>query len=337
MTNINRTIRTFAEITDLYAEETAVPTDRFAHAFAETADAVKLVPTDEMIIADMPDALQIQVGVEMLVTTLFDLLRDTRLETIAERLAWGIVHSFHKVAEQIDNQADHAARELGDLIRENDGGEIATHEIEERQLLCHGLDEASEALSCMRDHAAAMFHAETGRPWSAPRATLVSGKRTASVIAGQDFLAARRQKRIERNAPSGPVVLFSGGKAWEDHALLWERLDLIRSRIPTMVLATTAQDKGCDAIAAAWAARSGIAVVNFALDRRLGMRAGFARNETMMRLEPVEAMVCEGSGLQSHLARLVREAGVPAHFFAVRDQRLAMQVASVLEALPKGR
>ncbi|WP_347812906.1 SLOG family protein [Novosphingobium sp. PhB57] len=88
-----------------------------------------------------------------------------------------------------------------------------------------------------------MFHAETGRPWSAPRATLTSGKRTASVIAAADFLAARRQRRIEAQAPSGPIVLFSGGQVWEDHARIWSELDAIRTRIPAMILATTAQDR----------------------------------------------------------------------------------------------
>jgi hypothetical protein len=37
----------------------------------------------------------------------------------------------------------------------------------------------------------------------------------------------------------------------------------------------------------------------------------------------VEAVVCEGSGLQSHLARLVRAKGIPAHFFRAADQRRA--------------
>ena len=108
---------------------------------------------------------------------------------------------------------------------------------------------------------------------------------------------------------------------WEDHELLTEALDAVKARVPNMVLATTAQDKGCDAIAAAWAARSGTMLIAFTLDRRLGKRAGFARNEQLLGLRPVEAIVCEGSGLQSHLAREVRAKRIPAHFFALKDQR----------------
>ena len=321
MTNSIRPATRFSDIAAFLAEETSELSERFAAAFDETADEVRLAATDEAITADMPDARQAQVAIEMMMTTLFDLLRDTRLEALAERLAWGLVHSFHKVAEQLDGEADRAARKVGDLIRESDGSEIAATELEEAQALCHGLDEAREAVSCMRDHAADMFHVETGRAWSSPRATLTSGKRTASVIAAADFLAARRQRRIESNAPQGPVVVFSGGQVWEDHAQIWDLLEAAKARIPSMILATTAQNKGCDAIAAAWAARSGVKLVAFTPDMRLGKRAGFARNEAMMRLKPVEALVCEGSGLQSHLARLVRAAGVPARFLTLAGQR----------------
>jgi len=311
------TIR-FADVATFFAEETA---DRYAAAFHETTDTVRLAVTDDAITTDMPDADQMQQGIEMMVTTLFDLLRDTRLEAIADRLAWGIVHSFHKVTDQLDGEADRAARKLQDMLRENDGGEIAATEMEEAQTLCHGLDEAREAVACMRDHAADIFRIETGRPWSSPRGSLTSSKRTASVVAAADFLAARRQRRIEAHAPKGPVVIFSGGQAWHDHQQLWQRLDLIKARIPQMVLATTAQDKGCDAIAAAWAARAGVKLIAFTLDRRLGKRAGFARNEALLKLKPVEAVVCEGSGLQSHLARLVRAERVPAHFFTLAGQQ----------------
>lgn len=311
----------FAAIAALHAEETAAPSDSFAVAFAETVGVFRINRAEDSTTAGMPDPLEAERATELLVTTLFDVLRDTRLESIADRLAWGIVHSFHKVADQLDGEADRAAQQVNGLIRLADGSEIGSLELEEAQTLCQSLDEARDAVACMRDHAAQMFHAETGRPWSAPRATLVSGKRTASVIAATDFLTARRRRRMEAHAPQGPVVIFSGGQQWEDHQLLWDRLDATHARIPTMVLATTAQNKGCDAIAAAWAARSGVTLVAFTLDARLGKRAGFIRNERLIALRPVEALVCEGSGLQSHLARMVRDKQIPAHFFRLADQR----------------
>jgi hypothetical protein len=321
MTKITRSVRSFSEIADLIAQETAQPTDSFAVAFTETLDGFRMGYAEEETDAGMPDAMQVQLATEMVVCIIFDVLRDSRLEPLSGRIAWGLVQAFHKVADQLDGEADKAALTVKALIRDADGSEVMMAELEEAQTICQSLDEARDAAQCMRDHAAATFHAETGRPWSSPRGSLVSSKRTASIIAATDFLAARRQRRIDAHAPHAPVVLFSGGQVWDDHALITERLDAMKARIPMMILATSAQDKGCDAIAASWAARTGTKLIAFTLNRRLGNRAGFARNEQMMALKPVEAVVCEGSGLQSHLARLVRAAGVPAHFFRLADQR----------------
>lgn len=324
MTKLNRSVRSFTEIAELIAEETATTSDAFAEAFTETIDGFRIDAGQEATDAAMPDALEVQLATEMMVRTLFDVLRDTRLESLSDRFAWGIVHGFHRVAGQLENEADRAAQRVRDLIRDADGSEVMSAELEEAQRVCQSLDEARDAAACIRDHAAATYHAETGRPWSAPRDSLVSSKRTASVVAAADFLAARRQRRIDAHSPQGPVVIFSGGQVWEDHRQLTEMLDAIRSRVPTMVLATTAQGKGCDAIAASWAARTGTPLIAFTLNLRLGQRAGFARNEQLLALKPVEAVVCEGSGLQSHLARLVRAAGVPAHFFRLDGQRRAL-------------
>lgn len=321
MPSFIKSVRSFDEIADLIAAETAQPTDSFSAAFCETLDGFRMAHAEEETDAGMPDALEVQLATEMIVRTLFDVLRDSRLESIASRIAWGLVHAFHKVADGLDGEADKAALKVKALIRDADGSEVMMAELEEAQTICQSLDEARDAAACMRDHAAATFHAETGRPWSSPRGSLVSSKRTASVIAATDFLAARRQRRIDAHDPQAPIVIFSGGQSWADHALITQALDAVKARVPQMVLATTAQDKGCDAIAASWAARTGTKLIAFTLNRRLGNRAGFARNEQLIALRPVEALVCEGSGLQSHLARLVRGAGVPAHFFRLADQR----------------
>src|SRR3546814_18755927 len=82
-----------------------------------------------------------------------------------------------------------------------------------------------------------------------------------------------------------------------------------------MTLVTTAQHKGADAIGAAWAAARGVPLVAFWLNRQLGNRAGFERNCSMVRLLPVEAVICEGSGIQIKLAPGLRAADVPLTIF----------------------
>ena len=69
---------------------------------------------------EMPDPEQASAAVEMVMATLFDVFRDTRLEPFASDLAWGFVNSFHVVAKRLSDREDDAAKELGDLARSFD-------------------------------------------------------------------------------------------------------------------------------------------------------------------------------------------------------------------------
>src|SRR3546814_19455461 len=65
-----------------------------------------------------------------------------------------------------------------------------------------------------------------------------------------------------------------------------------------MVLVTTGQRAGVDAAAAAWAAQRGVICIAFGLYGR-GNGKAFKRNRNIAELMPVEALLCEGSGIQS--------------------------------------
>lgn len=285
----------------------------YEHAFIEHSEMAKLSIVEEAEQRDMPDPDQARAAVEIVMQTLFDVLRDTRMEPYAADLAWGFANSFHVVAKRIEGREDDTAKKLGELAREYDPSEIYAIELEETQLLCQTLQGCREAMECMRDHAGEVYRVETGRPFSPVRGSKVSRATTASMIDARDYLAARARERREQFTPEGPVVVFSGGSNWDDSDRLWSGLDAIKTRIPEMILATTAQNKGCDAIAQAWAASRGVKVIQFRLDRSLGNRAAFVRNDRMLALKPVEAVICEGTGIQANLAQKLRAAGVPLH------------------------
>jgi len=261
----------------------------------------------------MPEPDEARRAVTMVMQTIFDVLRDTDMEPYAADLAWGFANSFHVVSKRIEGREDDAAKKLGELARAFDPSEIYAVELEETQLQCQNLQECREVMESMRDHAGEVYRVETGRPFSPTRGSRVSASLTASMIDARDYLASRSRERREQYAPQGPIVVFSGGTAWEDHDRLWKGLDRIKARVPEMILATTAQTKGCDAIAQAWAAARGVKLIQFRLDRSLGNRAAFVRNDRMIALKSVEAIVCEGSGIQAHLAQKLRAAGVPLH------------------------
>jgi hypothetical protein len=123
----------------------------------------------------------------------------------------------------------------------------------------------------------------------------------------------------ERYQPAGPIVVASGHAEWHDWQPIWERLDLIRTRIPHLTIVTTAQRKGFDAIVAAWAADRGVPLVAYTLTGS-GRGAPFARNRKLVELKPVEAVLGEGSGIQANLYQALRAAEVPIHAFRKADQ-----------------
>ncbi|MGQ3081380.1 MAG: SLOG family protein [Allorhizobium sp.] len=313
----------FADLAEHYANLTSA--DAFAGAFTSEIAASQLSIHDEPTADDLPDADAARAVAAHVTGEIFNLFADTRLAPVAPRIAWGIVNSFHKVAQQLARQEDDAARELGELARIMDPSEIHAVKVEETQRLCQSLHEAVAAIGAMRDHAAEIYRVECGQPWSATTGSRTGRTLTASQIDARDYLAARAAEKREAHAPTGPVVVLSGGQDWTEHKALWDRLDAIKARIPAMTLVTTAQHKGADAIGAAWAAARGVPLVAFRLNRQLGNRAAFERNRSIQRLLPVEAVICEGSGVQINLAQNLRAAGVPLTIFkhadfAIRDQ-----------------
>jgi len=319
------TFTSFADLADAraqLADKREATTQSYDGAFVEANEIAKLSVVDEPAAAEMPDPDMARRAVEMAIGTIFDVLKDTRMEEFAQQLAWGMVNSFHMTARIAEGREDEAAKKLGELARNFDPSEIYATELEETQLLCQTLQGCREALEAMRDHASDVYRVETGRPFTATRGSQVSRNGvTASQIQARDFLAARAKERREQFSPEGPMVVVSGGQdGWHDHHMVWAMLDEIRTRIPNMVLATTGMRKGVDAMACAWAQAKTVQTILFVPDRKLGKRAAFVRNEKLVQLRPVEAIVCEGSGVQANLAQRLRAAGVPLHIRRIAQQ-----------------
>jgi soluble P-type ATPase len=87
-----------------------------------------------------------------------------------------------------------------------------------------------------------------------------------------------------------------------------------------MTLATTAQGKGVDAIAAAWAASREVPLIAFRLNRAHGNAAPFRRNKLLVGLQPIEAIICEGSGVQANLAEAMRAAHIAVTIFRKEER-----------------
>lgn len=305
-------VSTFADLPELYAE--AIATNPMEASFGDPLPLSIIEPGDEPGEYEMPEPFAAQKVCGELMTSLHGLLHDTRLDPLAPQIAWGIVNSFHFVAGTLERQEDRLADKIRDMTRRMEPGEVFNKDLEDTQLLCQSLTEQRAAIEAMRDYAAALYRACWRKAWAPTKGSKASSVTTASYVNALDFLQERALAKREKHQPQGPVVILSGPAMWEEWEPLWAKLDEIKARVPHMTLVTTGQRKGVDAIAAAWAARQGVPVVAFGLYGG-GKKPAFTRNKKLAELGAVEAVLCEGSGIQANLYQTLRKQGVPIHAF----------------------
>jgi hypothetical protein len=132
------------------------------------------------------------------------------MEEFGQDIVWGIVNSFHVTSQRIEKREDDATKKLGDMARAFDPSEIYASNWRNpaHRPDADGLPrgDGSHARLRRRD-----LPCRNRPPVLDREGTRVSSGLTASQIDARDFLAARAAKRREDHAPTGPVVIFSGG------------------------------------------------------------------------------------------------------------------------------
>jgi hypothetical protein len=260
---------------------------------------------------DFPSESASQQVLEAVWSDLFALFADTALEADAEDLAWGFVNLFHRAATRKSSQLDRASDEIRSLISSADGSEVHSSKLEEQVLRAQSADASMQAFERMREVAASLYRDETGSSWKP-----VSGSRamhskalTSAVIDGRDFLRARKERRISAHSLEGTPVVFAGGRNRFDSdaeaktyaSNIWATLDKVRDVVPDLYLVHGGDSKGADRLAASWAERHEVQQLTFSLDRRLGARAGFKRNEQMLGIGPRYVIAFPGNGVTERL------------------------------------
>ncbi len=306
-----KVVSTFADLPELIAEETATP--EFEASFGDPMPLSIIEHGDEPGEHDMPEPFAAQKTCGELMTSLYLLLTDTRLDPLAPDIAWGIVNSFHFVAGTLQRREDSLADKIREMTRRMEPGEVFNKELEDLQLQCQSVIEQREAVETMRDYAAAMYRTCWRRAWGPSKGSKASSVTTASYISAVDFLRERALAKREKYQPDGLVVVSSGPAIWDDWKPIWDTMSAIKQRTPRMIVVTTGQRTGWDAIVAAWCAREGVPLVAYALTGR--GKAAFARNRKIGELDISEAVLGEGSGIQANLYQMLRKKGVPIHAF----------------------
>jgi hypothetical protein len=271
-------------------------------------------------ILDPPEPEAIAQTLAAIWSDLFALFPGTSIEEDIEEIAWGMVSLFHRAAAKRSAQLDRAADEIRCLLASADGSEVHGSELEKWIGQAHAAEAAMLALEAMREEAALLYTSETGSSWRPAGGSRLnhSPALTSAVVDGRAFLKARSEARRRAAMPAGTPVLFAGGRvafatSGEAKAFaesVWRTLDKVRDRVADLVLVHGGDGKGADRLAAAWAERRKVPQVTFGLDRRLGSRAGFRRNEQMLSLKPRYLVAFPGNGVLERLVIQAKEKGV---------------------------
>lgn len=276
--------------------------------------------------AEPPDPDAMTQTLAAIWSDLFALFPDTALEDDGEELAWGLVNLFHRAAAKRAAQLDRATDEIRCRLACADGSEVHTSELEAQIERARAAETAMLGLESFREAAALLYMNETGSSWRPAGGSRLnhSASLTSAVVEGRAYLRARSEARRRAAMPEGTPVIFAGGRlsfatneeASTFAANVWDTLDKVRERVADLVLVHGGDGKGVDRLAAAWAERRKVPQVAFGLDKRLGARAGFKRNEQMLSLTPRYLLAFPGNGVLERLVIQAKEKGV-----AVVDRR----------------
>lgn len=268
---------------------------------------------------DEPDPRPLPEGdhVNAAVADIFDAfvatLGETRLEPDLEELLWGTVNLFHRAASRIERDLDRNEQAQHRLQREQDGSEVKSLELERLTAEGQTLIERRGSMELFRDLAAEAFEHHTGSAWRPRTGSMVNHRNlTAAMIDSRDFLAAKHRAETAVMLPAGPKVAVTGGGDFNDHRMIWEKLDQVHAKHPEMVLLHGGTPKGAELIASRWADHRKVRQVAFRPDWvKHGKAAPFKRNDAMLDALPVGVLVFPGSGIQENLADKARKLGIP--------------------------
>jgi YspA, cpYpsA-related SLOG family len=261
----------------------------------------------------LPEGKTIAGAVSDIFDALVSTLSDTRLEPDLDDLLWSTVNLFHRATGRIERELDDNEQAQQRSQREQNGSEVRSVELE--RLTAEGITliERRNSMELFRDQAAERFELHAGSPWRPRSGSLVNHRTlTSAMIDSRDFLAAKRRAETEVLLPAGPKIALTGGLDFNDHRLIWDRLDKAHAKHPDMVLLHGGSPKGAELIAAKWATNRKVPQVAFKPDwTKHAKAAPFKRNDAMLEVLPICVMVFPGTGIQGNLADKAKKLGLP--------------------------
>ena len=260
----------------------------------------------------LPDLEMIRGVVEEMFANLAFVFENTRLEAECDDLHWNIVNVFHHKITRLERAFDQMNFDIRALIRAQDGSEIKANELEQTTDDSQKLSETIEFFTAIREYAAELYTSHTGQCWMpAQGSRTTTSVMNGAVLDAKQHLKAKAQQEQQKLNPDGDKILIAGGQDYTDHNKVFQVLDKTLAKHPDMVLIHGGSPKGVDHIAAKWATGKNITQIICKPDWTQGKRAGFLRNDQMICLQPIGAIIFTGSGITENLADKAKANNIP--------------------------
>lgn len=268
--------------------------------------------SDEADFRPLPELETVEHAVAALVSTMTDMFAETRLEDETEEMLWSLTNIFHRRLGSIQKRLDDNESRQRASLTEQDGSEVKSVELERLTTEGLTLTESRNAFEAIRDLAADHYRVETGSAWLPRTGSKVSHRTlTAAVIAGRDFISAKRRQEAETHCPSGTRIAFTGGD-YQDHNLIWETLDKTLEKHPDMILLHGGTPHGAELIASKWAEARGVHQVRFQPNWKKHRNAApFKRNDELLDQMPIGLIAAPGTGIHENMVDKARRLGIP--------------------------
>ena len=268
---------------------------------------------DEPDPRSLPEARILTGSIADIFDALVVALSDSRLEPDLDDLLWSTVNVFHRTVDRIERELDGNELAQQRVQREQDGSEVKSVELERLTAEGHTLIERRNAFELMRDEAAEHFERHAHTAWRPRHGSMVNHHHlTSAMIDSRDFLVAKKRADYQVLLPTGPKIALTGGLDFNDHRLIWAKLDQVHAKHPDMVLLHGGSPKGAERIAASWADHRKVPQIAFKPDwTKHAKAAPFRRNDAMLDTVPIGVMVFPGTGIQENLADKARKLGIP--------------------------
>lgn len=246
-----------------------------------------------------------------------DLMMETGLEPILEQISTRWTSQVHSLIAFQERRRDDLARDIKELVANQDGSEIQSNQLEDKTAECRKLDEIVQTLELIRDTMASNHHIMTGQPWRPHSGSKRSRHgATSAVLEARDFLDASEKAKAIQAAPSGTLVAVAGTANFENIEQAYTVLDSCLEKYSDMKVITGGNNRGIDKIATAWAAARRIDVIVHRPDfkKHGSKRAPFMRNDAVVAMKPKGVLVFvnpdDANGVAMNLLQKAEDAGI---------------------------